>query len=188
MQESSWRKIVLIGYRGTGKTTVARLLAEALGWAWVDTDQQIQQQAGQTIAQLFQQQGEAGFRQWEHRVLRQVLEEPRSQVVAAGGGVVVLPENRQLLQAPQYLVVWLQAPPEVIAARLEADPDSAHSRPSLTGKSITEEVEQVLRGRQAWYASCSRISIPTQEKTPEEVAGEILRHLDLPPRSESTRR
>ncbi len=178
-------RIVLIGYRGTGKTTVARLLAARLGWSWADTDQRIQRQTGLTIAELFRQRGEAEFRRLEHRVLRALLEQSDPLVVAAGGGVVVLPENRRLLQAAEAAVVWLQAPPEVIAARLEADPLSASSRPSLTGKSIAEEVEQVLDQRRAWYASCSQMAISTQEKTPEEVAGEILRQLDLPPSTES---
>ncbi len=185
MSNSSGKKIVLIGYRGTGKTTVARLLADSLGWPWADTDWQIQQQAGKTIAELFASEGEAGFRRREHETLARLLESPEPLVVAAGGGVVVLPENRQLLQSPQLTVVWLQAPPEVIAARLKADPSSAQTRPSLTGKSIVEEVEQVLNQRRAWYASCSRWAVPTQGKTPEEVVREILQQLNLTSQSES---
>jgi len=183
MSDAPAPKLVLIGYRATGKTTVARLLAEKLGWQWVDTDQLVQQNTGKTIAELFQQRGESGFRHLEHQALQQALERPEPLVVAAGGGVVTQEENRRLLRRRADWVVWLQAPVEVIAARLQADPASAQTRPSLTGRSITEEVEHVLAGRRVWYASCSQLAIDTGRHEPDEVAVEILRRLELlPPR------
>ncbi len=181
MSDTPAPKLVLIGYRATGKTTVARLLAEKLGWQWVDTDQLVQQRSGKTIAELFQQQGESGFRRLEHQALQQVLERPEPLVVAAGGGIVTEEENRQLLRRQADWVVWLQAPVEVIAARLQADPASAQTRPSLTGRSITEEVEHVLGQRRVWYASCSQLAIDTGQQEPDEVAAEILRRLELLP-------
>src|SRR5437762_782279 len=98
--------IYLIGPRGSGKTTVARLLAERLGWDWVDADAELEARCGRSIREMFASEGEEGFRRHEAEVLRQ-LSGRASVVIATGGGVVLREDNRELLKRGK--VVWLTA-------------------------------------------------------------------------------
>ena len=168
--------LFLIGYRGTGKTTVARLLGLKLGWPWVDADVEIELRAGKSIAAIFADDGEAAFRDLESEVLAELA--GRSQtVVACGGGVVLRPENRQQLRRGQ--VVWLQARPETILARLVLDATTASRRPSLTGASPAAEVAELLARRTPLYEECADLAIDTEARASEEVAAEILKKLDF---------
>src|SRR5262249_48064027 len=92
------RVIFLIGYRGSGKTTVARILAERLGWSWLDADTLLEARHGRTIRQIFAEEGEAGFRDKEERLLDE-LSQGRQHVIATGGGIVLRPVNRDKLKA-----------------------------------------------------------------------------------------
>jgi shikimate kinase len=121
------RHVVLVGPMGVGKTTVGRRLARELQRPFADADEQLELRAGRTIPVIFRDDGEQAFRRLESEVLADLLGRPDPLVVAAGGGVVVSPENRALL-GRRALVVWLRASPGFLAAR--ADP--AH-RPLLTG-------------------------------------------------------
>ena len=121
--------IFLIGYRATGKTTVARLLADRISWNWVDADQIIETRHGQTIRQIFADEGEAGFRAKEWRILDELCL-LKQHVVATGGGVVLRPASRELLRE-SGLVVWLTADPETIWQRLQADPSTFERRRCL---------------------------------------------------------
>ena len=100
------QRVFLIGYRGSGKTTVARLLAQILGWEWCDADVVLEQRYGQGIYQIFAKEGEAAFRDKEAEVL-DGLARLEKHVVATGGGIVLRPENRTKLRSGK--VVWLTA-------------------------------------------------------------------------------
>jgi shikimate kinase len=164
--------LVLIGYRGTGKSTIARLLALRLGWDWVDADVEVELRAGRSIAAIFAEQGEAAFRDLESQVLRELLARQHT-VIAAGGGAVLKSENRQALQAAQC-VVWLRAAPETILRRLAADPTTASRRPSLTGAGGLDEIETLLAQRTPLYEQCACVILDTDELTPQAAADEIL--------------
>src|SRR5262245_17675413 len=99
--------LILIGYRGTGKTTVARHLGLKLGWDWVDADVEVELRAGKSIAAMFTDEGETYFRDLESQVLVDLVRRERL-VLAAGGGVVLREENRAALRGPDTRVVWLQ--------------------------------------------------------------------------------
>src|SRR5438552_2779942 len=120
--QSKIHNIFLIGYRGTGKTTVAQCLAKQLGWRFVDSDRFLEERHGRSIRQIFAEEGEAGFRDKEGMVLEGICHE-RRQVVATGGGVVLRPENRTLLRAGGW-TVWLTADAPTIYRRLEEDSSS----------------------------------------------------------------
>ncbi len=115
LQAPSRRLLFLIGLRGTGKTCVARLLADKLGWGWSDADIVLEQRAGRSIRKIFQDEGEASFRDQEVAVLED-LAARENHVVATGGGVVLRPENRARLGSGT--VVWLTAPAEIALAAL----------------------------------------------------------------------
>ncbi len=119
--------LVLIGYRGTGKSEVARLLAARLGWPWFDADEQIEAMAGLSIAEIFAAQGEAAFRDVESQVIARLAMQDRS-VLALGGGAVMRPENRAAI-GRQGQVVWLQATPETILAATRIRPGHGPAAP-----------------------------------------------------------
>lgn len=145
--------LFLIGGRASGKTSLARLLASQLGTDWVDTDDVLQERIGESIADFVDRQGWDSFRDQETATLAAVCMQP-AMVIACGGGIVLREENRKLLK--QGRVMYLRAEPEVLAARLAGDPNEAQ-RPSLTGKSIQDEVREVMTEREPLYIECADI-------------------------------
>jgi|SRR4051812_25003185 shikimate kinase len=164
----------LIGYRGTGKTSVGRDLASRLGYEFVDADHEIEQEAGRTIAQIFADQGEPAFRDLEASIVDSVARKLR-MVVALGGGAVLREENRRAV-CKAGPVVWLTASVDTILARVAIDPTTSSRRPNLTvgGR---EEVEQLLAVRTPLYAECATLTVDTEGKTSAEVADEIIARL-----------
>jgi shikimate kinase len=167
--------VVLIGFRGTGKSTVARLLAQRLGWSWVDADALLEEQAGRTIREIFEAEGEVGFRDRESALIRQLSERDQT-VIAAGGGAVLRAENRLALKNAGP-TVWLVAPPEVIEQRLAADATTAQRRPPLTSRGGQDEIRQLLAEREPLYRACADLIVDTSDRTPHETAEAILRWL-----------
>jgi shikimate kinase len=163
--------IFLIGCRGVGKTSVARLLAEPLGWNWVDADAVLEASYGRSIRALFSEEGEAAFRDMEAQVLEELCCR-RRQVIATGGGVVLRAENRERLRASGW-VVWLTADAATLWHRVQADATTAERRPNLSGGG-PDEVVEVLRQREPWYRCCADLIVSTVGLTPQEVMGAIL--------------
>ncbi len=163
--------IALIGYRGTGKSEVARQLALRLGWDWVDADVEIELKAGKSIAAIFADDGEAAFRDLEAEILAELVGRDRT-VLALGGGVILRPANRELLKQVGK-VVWLTAEPETIARRLAADTTTAARRPNLTAAGGLDEIRRVLAQRLPLYRESSDALIDTENKLPADVAAEI---------------
>lgn len=150
------RSVVLVGYRGCGKSSVAKRLARSMQVPLVDTDDHIVARAGCSIPDLFASEGEAGFRDREVQVLADVLSEQAPQVVATGGGIVERAENRDALQFTPALVAYLQAPAAVLAQRLQRN---SGDRPSLTGRPVDEEVATMLARRDPWYRAVAGVVI-----------------------------
>ncbi|MBS0208397.1 MAG: shikimate dehydrogenase [Planctomycetes bacterium] len=175
------RNIVLIGYRGTGKTSVAWRLAAKLGWNWLDADADLERRAHQTIAEIFASQGEQAFRDWESCVVADVTRRPQL-VLATGGGVVMRPQNRAALKRDSF-IIWLQADAPTILARIAADPTTAARRPNLTTAGGEAEVRKLLAEREPIYRECADLTIDTVGREPAAVVDEILAHLRAPRRS-----
>ncbi len=167
--------VLLIGYRGTGKSAVARHLALALGCDWVDADVELELRAGRSISAMFADAGEAAFRDLESAVLTDLLCR-RCTVIALGGGVVLREENRKLLRSAGT-VVWLTADPDTIHRRLAEDPASIARRPPLTTAGGLDEIRHLLAVRTPLYQECADWIVDTVDKNPAEVAAEILRRL-----------
>jgi shikimate kinase len=167
--------VVLIGYRGTGKTTVAQQLALRLGWDWVDADVEIELRAGKSIAAIFADEGEPAFRDLESQVLAATIGRERI-VLAAGGGVVLREENRRLLRTAGK-VVWLTADVATILARVAADRTTAVRRPQLTTAGGEAEVRQLLAQRTPLYRQVADMEIDTEGRSPAEIVEEIARKM-----------
>lgn len=171
--------LILIGYRATGKTTLAQLLARRLGWEWADADTAIELRAGKSVARIFAEDGEPVFRDLEADVIADLcLRQPL--VLATGGGAPLRPESR-LAMAQSGKVVWLTARPETILARMSADPTNPDRRPNLTDRGPLEEIIQLLRKREPIYRESAHLKVDTEGKTPEQLTAEIFDRLDLTP-------
>jgi shikimate kinase len=164
----------LIGYRGTGKSTIARLLAARLGWSWLDADALLEERAGRTIRQVFAEEGEAGFREREATLLEELCRRERC-VIATGGGVVLRPGNRERLKASGYCI-WLTADAATIWQRLQADAATTERRPALTVGGQAE-VEQLLHVREPLYRECANLTVHTAGRAPEVIVEKICRGL-----------
>ena len=169
--------VVLIGYRGSGKSSVARLLALRLGWDWLDLDVEIELAAGKSIAAIFADEGEPAFRDREQLAIERLAGRDRL-IVAAGGGAVERACNRDNLRAAGQ-VVYLTASVESLAKRIGGDPTTAARRPNLTASGGWAEIAEVLARREPLYRQCAHLLVDTEGKTCEQVADEILERLDL---------
>jgi shikimate kinase len=176
----SFDKIFLIGYRGTGKSTVARMLAERLGWQCVDADALLEERAGRTIRNIFETDGEAAFRECENALIEELCRSCNT-VIATGGGVVLAAANRAILRRAGA-VVWLTAESIEIHRRLEQDPTSVERRPALTTGGLAE-IEELLRVRTPFYRECANIAVSTDGRGLIDIADEILSRLSLSPKS-----
>lgn len=160
--------IVLIGYRGTGKSIVAQILAERLGITHVGMDARIVEMAGMSIPEIVEKYGWSKFRDMESDVARELAGRDNI-IVDTGGGVIERPENMVSLQR-NGRVIWLKASTDTIVKRIQGDTE----RPSLTGgKSFTEEVSEVLTRRIPKYQSAATDEIDTDPLTPGQVADRV---------------
>lgn len=164
--------LYLIGYRGTGKTTVAAALAEKLQRPWFDADVEIERRAGKSIREVFTVEGEPAFRDWESAAIAD-LSSQTEIIISVGGGAVLRPQNREAMKASGY-IVWLQALPQTILARMAADPTTAGRRPNLTTLGGLPEIEALLAERTPLYAQCANLTVDTEGKSPEQIADEIV--------------
>jgi shikimate kinase len=169
------KHIILIGYRGTGKTSVGRKLAEKLKAPFYDTDQMITDRKGKTIKQWVEEKGWESFRQEEKAVIKG-LSSLKPGVVALGGGAVMDPDNREVLKQ-KCLIVWLTADFHTIMERMKADPQNQDNRPALSAKDWETEIQEVLTQRSPVYRRLADLSIGTEGKTVEAIADEICNHI-----------
>lgn len=164
--------IALIGYRGTGKTTLARLLALRLGYDWVDADVEVELSLGMSITEFFEQSGEERFRAVESQVVAELCGCERT-VLALGGGAVLREENRQRL-AECGATVWLRASAETLQRRIAHDATSLGRRPKLTNYGGQNEIDALLAEREPIYRACATFEVDTEDRTPDEIADEIV--------------
>ena len=164
--------IVLIGYRGTGKSTLGKILAARLGRQLVSTDEEIICRAGKSISDIVAAQGWDHFRDLETAVC-QDLAVRDNLVIDTGGGAILRDENVKVLKGNGRLF-WLTASVETIATRIGGDT----KRPSLTGtKSHVAEIREVLSERTSKYQAAADHAISTDGRSLEELANTVLKHV-----------
>ena len=166
-QRLAGRSLYLVGMMGSGKTSTGRPLAERLGYGFVDADAVIEQAAGCSIPDIFDRDGEAGFRSLESQVLS-AISQRHSLVVATGGGVVTQPENWGMLHSG--IVIWLDVVPDLLLQRLNAD---STVRPLLQTADPEAALNALLNERRPLYAEAD-LTVVINDETPEAVADGIL--------------
>ncbi len=161
--------LVLIGYRGTGKSTIAHHAAAHLGWRVVSTDARIVEQAGRSIPDIVARDGWDHFRGLETAVCVALKAQDR-MVIDTGGGIILRPDNIAALK-PNGLVCWMTATVDTITRRIADDT----RRPPLTaGKTFVEEIQEVLTDRIPKYREAADYIVATDDRLPEEIAVEIV--------------
>jgi shikimate kinase len=158
--------LYLVGMMGVGKTTVGKLLAEEIGYRFIDTDEVIVKAAGKSINEIFAENGEAEFRQLESDVLAQVCAYTKL-VIATGGGIVMQQHNWSYLH--HGLIVWLDVPVQIILQRLAED----DTRPLLQDDPESK-LRSLLEQRQPMYSQADLHITINATETPEEIATRIL--------------
>src|ERR1041385_7840496 len=169
--------IVLMGYRGSGKSTIGRRMAEELWKSFADTDEFVRKKfGGMTIKEIWERHGEAAFRAAEVEVLKELLTR-KDQVIALGGGTVTQPEARTALQAsPDIRRIYLKCTPEELFRRIQGDTQTAAARPAPSGLGGSlDEVRKGLAGREPIYESLATAIFDTTHCKPEEAVPHIVR-------------
>lgn len=168
------KKVILCGYMASGKTTTARLLASASDLPYIDLDEVIEQQAGKTISQLFEKDGEIKFRKLEHQALQDIVNDSEGFILSLGGGTPVYANNHLVLQRDDVLSVYLKTSIGELAKRIDTQSGQRPLLNSLSGNQLEEFVAQHLFERSYYYHQAKYI-ITTDGKSPEQISNEIIK-------------
>ena len=147
-------------------------MADALGWNWIDADDEIERGAGCFIREIFEKDGEPKFRELEEKTLDDLLS--RDQLVIAAGGGAILSEKTCEKMKSSGPVVWLKAAVEILASRIESDATTTLRRPNLTSLGGRQEIENVLTVREPLYRDCATLTVETDDRNISEIVTSIL--------------
>jgi shikimate kinase len=175
MNEDAQKKIILIGYRCTGKTSIGKRLAASLEIPFIDTDELIELAAGQSIISIIDEKGWNHFRHREKQAIKTLTSYGKG-VIATGGGAVMDNENAAILKGCGWLV-WLIADEQTILKRMVSDRYSAHRRPPLTNSHLRKEIAETLSQRVPLYRLLADISVDTSLLSIEESVKKIMEAL-----------
>jgi len=163
--------IILIGPMGSGKTSTGRILAKQLGYDFVDTDDEVVERTGVSIAYVFDVEGESGFRQREHHALMK-FSDSQKVVIATGGGIITHDKSRTIIKDHKS-VVYLKTSIEKQIERATV----SDKRPLLIDTDPASKLQELMLTREPLYEEISDIKINTDERTPREIALEIIDRL-----------
>jgi shikimate kinase len=168
--------VVLIGFRGSGKTTVGRALAERLGREFIDTDDHIERQAAMSIRDLFERHGESHFRTLESQAIAE-LSKLDGKVIATGGGAVLKYQNMQVFKRAGARTFFLEVGAETARRRIQADAASRQRRPALTDEDPAVEIRKLIEFRRPYYRQAADHVIAADDRKVEEIVEELLKIL-----------
>jgi shikimate kinase len=164
------KNIVLVGFMGCGKSTVGRELHQRLGYRLMDLDQLIEETMGKKITEIFREEGESAFRDFETLQLKEISKQSDTRhIISTGGGIIIRPENRILLRKLGY-VVWLRTSEDVIFERTSRNRD----RPLLNQPNAREMISSLMAEREPWYRETAHLTIDTAGLESHEIAAGIL--------------
>jgi shikimate kinase len=166
--------IILIGFMGSGKSTVGRELAKQMEYPFSDTDTLIENNAKTSISNIFTQNGEEYFRNLETKTLEDMVVTTEKSVIATGGGLPLRERNAALLKELGF-VVYLKVSKETVLKRLKGDT----SRPILAGENVEEKVEKLLEFREPLYEIAAHMEVIVDDKSVEDITEEIMRNYNL---------
>jgi XRE family aerobic/anaerobic benzoate catabolism transcriptional regulator len=161
--------IALIGLRGAGKSTLGKLLADEIGWNFVELNKEIERQNGLSVAEIIAMYGQEGFRRMEQAALAQLLSRKELMVLATGGGIVSEPLTFDLVLSSFY-TIWLKAEPEEHMTRVRRQGDL---RPMADDRSAMQELRTILRSREPLYARASAV-VDTAGLTVDRAAARLI--------------
>ena len=179
--------LFLVGYRGTGKSSIGRRLGELLKRPVADSDDCIEQAARKSIRAIFADDGETCFRDLESKAIHDIATNDTSTIVALGGGAIVREQNRAIIKDCGS-VVWLQASVSEIARRINNDAMTNERRPALTQLGANEEIVRLLTIREPMYREVADFKVETDHRTVEDIASEIAAWYSEAERSEMSER
>jgi len=178
MQADQVRNIILVGFMGSGKSSVGRALSRRCGWPRVDTDDVIVSRAGRPIADIFRDSGEDAFRELERTVMKDLCEES-GRIISGGGGSFIDEDNRRVM-LDCGTVFYLSTNPETIHRRVTGGNPNAPARPLLAGGDPLERIKELLAQRAPAYSQAHH-TIETDQLSPAQVAETILKICGLGP-------
>lgn len=169
------QKILLIGFRGSGKTTLGRSLALKLGLPFIDADEEIEKKEGLTIKEMVEKKGWSYFRKLERDFLRGLLE--RENLVCALGGGAILHEEEMERLKKESVIIWVDASIAEIKERLKEDKKGHSQRPALTNLAWEEEIEKIYKERTPLYQKWAHLRVDTTSKSPGVLIKEMVNYL-----------
>lgn len=168
MNNTSNDNIILIGFMGSGKSSVGHWMAENVNMSFLDTDNYIEEKENCSIQQIFKEKGEEYFRNLETKTLKDLQQKLSNTVISVGGGIPVKKENRELLKK-LGTVVYLRASKETLIKRLKND----NTRPLLAGGNIEQKINDLMNAREAFYIEAGDVCVDTDDKKLEQIYNSI---------------
>jgi shikimate kinase len=164
--------LFLIGYRGSGKTTLASKLVTQLMMPMADTDQLVEKQACKTIAQIFAGAGESDFRDRESDAISSAANRTVPHIISLGGGAILRETNRKVIASSGW-TAWLTASPEELARRIAGDPLTQVNRPALSNLGTLDEIKAILNKRLPYYSETANAIYNTDELSLEQLVAQV---------------
>lgn len=166
------KKIILIGYMGSGKSTIAKLLSKTMQYEFLDLDEIIEKEQNASVSTIFEQKGEVFFRKLEHQVLKRILQSESNMILSLGGGTPCFTNNQELLQQENICTVYLKTSIDKLYERLRTQ---KANRPLIAAKSEDEMKEFIAKHlfERSFYYNQARYIVSTDDKTPQETVLEI---------------